>query len=121
MTEERKDEQIDERIRRSIVRVTPFLGSLSAIAIIWAALCVPQSEDTRRIIWALIVTVPPAWFALEWSYRFTDEEKQNPEKRAAIIHTQSLYTRFWIAAATGIGLLYFGDSALKAIVEAIKP
>ena len=114
-------QKVDEFLQRCIVSANPVLGILSAIAIIAAAVFVSEETDLRlrRFIWALIVTVPPAWFALEWSYGYTDTEKQDVERRAAIIYTQALYSKFWLAAATGIGLLYFGGSALDKIIEAV--
>jgi hypothetical protein len=114
-------QKVDEFIQRCIVSANPVLGILSAIAIISAAVFVPDEEHMylRRLIWALIVTVPPAWFALEWSYGYTDTEKRDAERRAEIMHSQALYSKFWLAAATGIGLLYFGDSTLEKIIKAV--
>jgi hypothetical protein len=73
------------------------------------------AEPYRRIILALWILLPPAWFWFEFVFLVTEEEKTDSKKLAKIKYVQGLASKIWIAVSTVLAALYFGKDLLAKV------
>jgi hypothetical protein len=90
-----------------------------AIASLWYGLRPakePNSDNHwKQIILTVWVTLPPAWFALEFFFFY--RSWGCPGSLETFKYGQDLAAKFWIAVSTALSALYLGPGLLRDVLS----